>query len=90
LGSSVSSIIMSVLFENQLLNYYSVYILSAVILLFTISLIYFRFAEKNLENNFIFTPMKIKNEKVRKHFRNLLIQKICSTRVCRLYHIWFS
>ncbi len=45
LGSSVSSIIMSVLFENQLLNYYSVYILSAVILLFTISLIYFRFAD---------------------------------------------
>ncbi len=45
LGSSVSSIIMSVLFENQLLNYYSVYILSAVFLLFTISLIYFRFAD---------------------------------------------
>lgn len=48
LGSSVSSIIMSVLFGNQLLNYYSVYILSAVILLFTISLIYFRFADKKI------------------------------------------
>jgi fucose permease len=48
LGSSVSSIIMSVLFGNQLLNFYSVYILLAVILLFTISLIYFRFADKNI------------------------------------------
>ncbi|PTT43533.1 MFS transporter, partial [Chryseobacterium sp. HMWF028] len=41
LGSSVSSIIMAVLFEKQLLNYYPSYILSSVILLFVISLIYF-------------------------------------------------
>ncbi|CAI8883455.1 MFS transporter [Chryseobacterium sp. IT-36CA2] len=41
LGSSVSSIIMAVLFEKQLLNYYPLYILSSVILLFVISLIYF-------------------------------------------------
>ncbi|WP_027379501.1 MFS transporter [Chryseobacterium daeguense] len=48
LGSSVSSIIMSLLFGNQLLNYYSVYILFAVTVLFTISFIYFRFADKNI------------------------------------------
>jgi len=41
LGSSVSSIIMAILFEKQLLNYYPLYILSSVILLFVISLIYF-------------------------------------------------
>jgi fucose permease len=46
LGSSVSSIIMSILFGNQLLSYYSVYILLAVIVLFTISLIYFKLADK--------------------------------------------
>lgn len=48
LGSSVSSIIMSVLFGNGLLHYYSLYILSAVILLFTISLIYFNTVKKNI------------------------------------------
>lgn len=48
LGSSVSSIIMSLLFGNQLLNYYPLYILSIVIVLFTISLIYFRLAGKNI------------------------------------------
>ncbi|EJL69008.1 MFS transporter [Chryseobacterium populi] len=42
LGSSVSSIIMSLLFGNQLLNFYPVYILVTVIVLFTVSLIYFR------------------------------------------------
>ncbi|WP_415327079.1 MFS transporter [Chryseobacterium sp. MMS23-Vi53] len=48
LGSSVSSIIMSVLFKNELLNFYSIYILIAVIVVFTISLIYFRLANKNI------------------------------------------
>ncbi|MFC3157448.1 MFS transporter [Chryseobacterium arachidis] len=47
LGSSVSSIIMSVLFNQQLLEFYSMYILCAVILVFIISIIYFRFADKN-------------------------------------------
>lgn len=37
---------MAVLFGNQLLGFYPVYILSAVIVIFTISLIYFRFADK--------------------------------------------
>lgn len=46
LGSSVSSIVMALLFENQLLNYYSVYILCAVSVIFIISLIYFRFADQ--------------------------------------------
>ncbi|ALR30178.1 MFS transporter [Chryseobacterium sp. IHB B 17019] len=46
LGSSVSSIIMSVLFGNQLLSFYSLYILMAVTVLFTISLIYFKLADK--------------------------------------------
>ncbi len=46
LGSSVSSIIMSILFGNQLLSFYSVYILFAVIVLFTISLIYFKLTDK--------------------------------------------
>ncbi|WP_370896348.1 MFS transporter [Chryseobacterium gossypii] len=48
LGSSVSSIIMSLLFANQLLNLYSVYILLAVSLLFTISLLYFYSLGKNI------------------------------------------
>ncbi len=49
LGSSVSSIIMSNLFNNQLLNYYSVYILFAVLVLFSISLMYFSMSRKTLE-----------------------------------------
>ncbi|WP_072883048.1 MFS transporter [Chryseobacterium takakiae] len=48
LGSSVSSIIMAVLFGNELLTFYPLYILSAVIVIFTISLIYFRFADKEI------------------------------------------
>lgn len=48
LGSSVSSIIMSVLFGKQLLNLYPLYILLAVTVLFTISLIYFKAANKNI------------------------------------------
>jgi fucose permease len=48
LGSSVSSIIMAVLFGNELLSFYPVYILSAVIVIFIISLIYFRFADKKV------------------------------------------
>jgi len=46
LGSSVSSMTMAVLFENRLLNFYPVYILCAVSVLFIISLIYFRFADQ--------------------------------------------
>lgn len=46
LGSSLSSIIMSVLFQLSLLKYYPVYILTCVFVLFTISLIYFKFANK--------------------------------------------
>lgn len=46
LGSSVSSILMAAIFGNQLLSFYSVYILCAVIVLFTISLIYFKIADK--------------------------------------------
>lgn len=46
LGSSVSSIIMALLFENQLLNFYPLYILSSVILLFVISLIYFNVSNR--------------------------------------------
>lgn len=46
LGSSLSSVIMSVLFGNRLLDYYSLYILSAVSLLFIISVIYFKIAGK--------------------------------------------
>lgn len=49
LGSSVSSIMMSILFGNQLLNYYSVYILFAVLMLFTISLVYFTISRKTLK-----------------------------------------
>nr|WP_307459074.1 MFS transporter [Chryseobacterium sp. SORGH_AS_0447] len=48
LGSSVSSIVMALLFGNQLLNFYSVYILFAVSVLFIISLIYFRFADQKI------------------------------------------
>lgn len=46
LGSSVSSIIMALLFENQLLNFYPLYILFSVILLFVISLIYFNVSNR--------------------------------------------
>ncbi|WP_426278087.1 MFS transporter [Chryseobacterium sp. S-02] len=49
LGSSVSSIMMSILFKNNLLNYYSAYILFAVLILFSISLLYFRMSRKTLE-----------------------------------------
>jgi len=48
LGSSVSSIIMAVLFGNEMLTYYPLYILSAVIVIFTISFIYFRFADEKI------------------------------------------
>jgi len=48
LGSSVSSIIMAVLFGKQLLNYYPLYILLAVSVLFTVSLVYFRLTAKKL------------------------------------------
>ncbi|ANF52737.1 MFS transporter [Chryseobacterium glaciei] len=48
LGSSVSSIIMSLLFGKQMLNFYPLYILLAVTVLFTISLIYFRVADKKI------------------------------------------
>ncbi|WP_261512014.1 MFS transporter [Chryseobacterium paludis] len=46
LGSSVSSIIISLLFENQLLRYYPLYILFIVTVLFSISLIYFKLIKK--------------------------------------------
>lgn len=46
LGSSASSIIMSVLFQNNLLDYYPIYILLCVSVLFILSLIYFKFAQK--------------------------------------------
>lgn len=48
LGSSVSSIIMAMLFGNQLLNFYPLYILFFVIILLFISLIYFKLAKKNI------------------------------------------
>lgn len=48
LGSSVSSIIMSVLFGKQLLSFYPLYILTSVILLFVISLIYFSITKKKI------------------------------------------
>lgn len=48
LGSSVSSIIMSLLFGKQLLNYYPLYILLAVIVLLTISLLYFHLVRKKV------------------------------------------
>ncbi|QIY90172.1 MFS transporter [Chryseobacterium gallinarum] len=47
LGSSVSSIIMSLLFEKKLLNFYPLYILGSVLILFMISLVYFKFSRKN-------------------------------------------
>lgn len=46
LGSSVSSIIMAVLFEKQLLNFYPIYILSFVILLFVTSLVFFNVSKR--------------------------------------------
>lgn len=46
LGSSVSSIIMAVLFEKQLLNFYPLYILSFVILLFVTSLVFFNVSKR--------------------------------------------
>lgn len=48
LGSSVSSIIMALLFGNQLLNYYPLYILFFVVILLVISLIYFNLAKKKI------------------------------------------
>lgn len=48
LGSSVSSIIMSLLFGKQLLNYYPLYILLAVIVLLTVSLLYFHLVRKKV------------------------------------------
>lgn len=48
LGSSLSSIIMAILFGKQLLNYYPLYILSCVILLFMISLVYFNVAKRKI------------------------------------------
>ena len=48
LGRSVSSIIMSVLFGKELLNYYPIYILFAVLVLFTVSLIYFRLSGRKI------------------------------------------
>ncbi|WP_262696605.1 MFS transporter [Chryseobacterium sp. G0186] len=46
LGSSVSSIIMALLFGKQLLNFYPLYILFSVILLFVISLVYFNVSKR--------------------------------------------
>ncbi|MBB6329858.1 fucose permease [Chryseobacterium sediminis] len=46
LGSSVSSIIMAVLFEKQLLNFYPLYILSFVLLLFVTSLVFFNVSKR--------------------------------------------
>ncbi|WP_228408676.1 MFS transporter [Chryseobacterium sp. JV274] len=46
LGSSVSSIIMAVLFEKQLLNFYPLYILFFVILLFVTSLVFFNVSKR--------------------------------------------
>lgn len=48
LGSSISSIIMSLLFGKQLLNYYPLYILLTVIVLLTVSLVYFNLARKKV------------------------------------------
>lgn len=48
LGSSVSSIIMSLLFGKQLLKFYPLYILLAVIVLLTVSLVYFNIARKKV------------------------------------------
>ena len=46
LGSSVSSIIMAVLFEKQLLNFYPLYILFFVIILFVTSLVFFNVTKR--------------------------------------------
>ncbi|MGH1516725.1 MFS transporter [Chryseobacterium sp. JK1] len=46
LGSSISSIIMAILFGKELLNYYPLYILSSVVLLFVISLVFFTFSKR--------------------------------------------
>ncbi|RQO40265.1 MFS transporter [Chryseobacterium sp. KBW03] len=46
LGSSVSSIIMAILFEKKLLNFYPLYILSSVILLFGISFVFFNVSKR--------------------------------------------
>lgn len=46
LGSSVSSIIIAILFEKQLLNFYPLYILSSVILLFGMSLVFFNVSKR--------------------------------------------
>ncbi|MCW3162202.1 MFS transporter [Chryseobacterium oryctis] len=48
LGSSISSITMSLLFAKGLLNYYSLYILLAVVVLFIISLTYFHSVKKKI------------------------------------------
>ncbi|MBV8326539.1 MFS transporter [Chryseobacterium sp.] len=48
LGSSVSSIIMAVLFEKQLLSFYPLYILLSVTVLFMISLLYFKVSKKKI------------------------------------------
>ncbi|GEN69346.1 hypothetical protein CRH01_39140 [Chryseobacterium rhizosphaerae] len=48
LGSSVSSIIMAVLFGKQLLHFYPLYILCSVIVLFMISLFYFKVSKKKI------------------------------------------
>lgn len=48
LGSSVSSIIMSLLFGKQLLKFYPLYILLAVIVLLTVSLVYFNVGRKKV------------------------------------------
>ncbi|PWN62889.1 MFS transporter [Chryseobacterium viscerum] len=46
LGSSVSSIIMAILFEKKLLNFYPLYILFSVILLFGISFVFFNVSKR--------------------------------------------
>ncbi|WP_262714021.1 MFS transporter [Chryseobacterium sediminis] len=46
LGSSVSSIIMAVLFEKKLLDFYPLYILSFVLVLFVTSLVFFNVSKR--------------------------------------------
>ncbi|KFF01266.1 MFS transporter [Chryseobacterium formosense] len=48
LGSSLSSITISILFERQLLSYYSVYILSAVVVIFILAFAYFRLSANKI------------------------------------------
>jgi len=48
LGSSLSSITISILFEKQLLSYYSVYILSAVVVIFILAFTYFRLSANKI------------------------------------------